>query len=408
MAWGEKIDGVMRYDCHQAQWEVLEAKQRFVAAIAGTGGGKTVLGPLWLAREINAVSQTRNLYNDPFLGFVVAPTYDVLSRATIPTLVRTLKGTALEGQYIPSKRRYVLPRNLGQLWLLSADSPGGLEGGQIDAVWIDEAGQLKYEAWVAIRGRLGVKRSRALVTTTPYARNWLFHKWFAPALRDKNQGEYFVKQWSSVANPAYSQEEFASAKRDLPEQRFSMRYEANFCKLAGLVYPDFEERCKVPNQTPPSGQLFGGLDFGFNDPFVGLVAVRDGKDILHVFRERYQVMTPIEVHATEMPKGVTYFADPAQPEQIMKMRLAGHSIKPNRARNIMAGIDAVSTRLYAGKLKIYESCSAIFKEAAEYSYTTDEHTDEDEGDKPIDDFNHALDALRYLVVNIDKKVRKVA
>jgi len=165
--WGEIIDGQKHYPCHQGQLDVLASKARFTAAIAGTGGGKTVCGPLWLAEQIKRVVESKR----KFLGMVVAPTYKVLSRATLPTLIETFNGTALQGTFKETKNLYVLPNNWGLIWCQGADNPGGLEGGQFDAVWLDEGGQVKLSVWIALQGRTGAKQAPIFITTTPYGLN---------------------------------------------------------------------------------------------------------------------------------------------------------------------------------------------------------------------------------------------
>ena len=49
-------DGGLQLDFHRGQWEAWDAKERFVAVLAGTQGGKTSFGPHWLYREIKAVA----------------------------------------------------------------------------------------------------------------------------------------------------------------------------------------------------------------------------------------------------------------------------------------------------------------------------------------------------------------
>jgi len=389
------------------QAEIMQTKARFIAAIAGTGGGKTVTGPLWIAQEIERIGKTRNLSHEPIVGFVVAPTFDILARATIPTLIQTFKGTKLEGIYKPSIRQYILPKELGRLWLLSADRPGGLEGGQIDFAWIDEGGQLKYESWVAIRGRLGVKMSRALITTTPYSRNWLYYNFLKMfKVGDKM---YFVKQWHSITNPGYPLAEYEAAKREMSPQRFAMRYEAEFMKLSGLVYPDMD-RCFRPARDIPQipagvGERVGGIDFGWNDPFAagsGILTPMDYTipDTLIITRERYKRQCSIEVHAKNLVKGTRYYADPSEPEQIRKLRLAGIDVKPNKIRSIQAGIDLVNARIYSDRLIISDECIAAKAESTEYQYPQEE--DQTSGEEPIPGFEHAMDYIRYCVCGIDR------
>lgn len=409
--WGDLLDTDdpskgKYFPVHIHQKRILDAGSnfRFIAAVAGTGGGKTVTGPLWIMhRIIESVEEYGRC-----LGMVIAPTYKVLSRATMPTLVETFKDTQFEGVYKESKSQYVLPNDLGVIWAQGADNPGGLEGGQFDFVWGDEGGQFKTKTFHAIEGRTGAKMAPILITTTPYGLGYLHDTWYTNwAAGDKN---YFVETWSSHRNPAYPEEEYLRAKATLSPEKFKERYDGVFMRVEGRVYEDFH-KCLVSATesdlkhllTLP-GKFYGGLDYGWNDPFCAL----NGKlidDVLYVWYERYRSRRTLEQHADAMPKTANIFGEETMwysdhnPEAIKKLRRGGFKVKKAR-KDIIAGILAVNRRIQTGKLKVIENrCPALVGEADRYRYP-----DKDEdivGDKPVDEDNHAMDALRYMIMGID-------
>lgn len=407
VGWGELRNGIKHFPLHAQQTKIVRSTARFTAAIAGTGGGKTAVGPVWIIRQLQRILDTvargkRDINDDPILGMVIAPTYAVLQRATAPHLVRALAGTDLEGRYIPTRNIYELPNGLGLIWVLSADNPGGLEGGQFDFVWCDEGGQIKYDAWVAIQGRTGQKQAPVLITTTPYGQNWLFHHFYN--LWKKNDSDYYVVQWASHVNPAYPRAEYERAKRTLSQQRFSMRYDGNFVKRSGLVYPDFDT-CVMESDplVLPGGEHIGGIDWGWNDPFAGIAGVKyiddTGKDILYIYYERYKRETGLALHSRALPPSVTWHCDPSRPDSIAELSKAGHHAIPSY-NDIIIGVDAVNGRIDNGRLRVSPACKALIAEASQYAYP--EKDDETYGEKPEDSFNHALDALRYLVAGADR------
>ncbi len=398
---GDIRHGAKRYRLHPGQRDIMQAKQRFIAAFAGTGGGKTAIGPLWIAQEIDRLRRPKTL------GLIIAPTYQVLQRATIRALQETFAGTDLQGVYMPSKSRYFMP-NGGEIWCLGADRPWSIEGGQFDYAWIDEGGQLKYEAWIAIQGRLGAKLGRCLVTTTPYARNWCYHDFEIRALQ--GDPDYYVRRWASIENPTYPMKEYNRAKRTMARHRFEMRYNGLFTQAAGICYPDMAA-CVVDAYEPHPGRMVGGIDFGWNNPFVALAATlyvaeeTEGtngrpRDILYIWYERYRRRTPMWEHAKAMPRDVTYFADPSRPDSINELRMADHTVR-GANNDILLGVDAVNSRLYDGRLKISKLCRAIITEAELYGYALKD--DEPVGEKPVDENNHAMDALRYMIMGVDRR-----
>lgn len=407
--WGDIVPGnppIKYYPVHDAQKKVIESNSRFTAAIAGTGGGKTAIGPLWLAKQIQR-QQAENP-NKPGIYMVVAPTYKVLSRATVPTLIEAFKGTALEGEYREGKSLYILPRKMGLIWCQGADSPGGLEGGQFDAIWGDEAGQFKKMVWTALQGRTGQKRAPILLTTTPYGKNWLFSDFFK--YWEQGDPDYLVVQWSSIKNPAYPEEEYLRAKRTLTPQKAAMRYDGVFGRQEGLVCPNFAD-CIVDNIDVNAiirGGLkfYGGIDYGWNDPFAALCGCLDSDDVLWIWYERYMPETTIEEHANALPKFITKFIrwySDRNPEHQKKLKRAGHKVV-NANKAIVPGIEAINARIYTNKLRVIkEACPALIAEMENWRYPEEDEVSVGDVPEPGDD--HACDALRYLIMGVDGRRR---
>jgi len=412
-SWGaiEKLpDGQVRkhYHLHDGQWDVMYQtprgagtpvlrENRFCLACAGTGEGKTALGPLWLAERVRRKPEG--------LWLIVAPSYSIMARATAPMLVNTFQYTELEGRFIESRNQYRLP-NGGVIWLLSADRPYSLEAGQFDGCWIDEGGQMKRDAWTAIQARIGMHEGHCLITTTPYGLNWLYTDFYRRFLEgDKT---YYCRQWPSISNPAYSQNEYDRMHASLSPQRAAMRYDGKFVRMAGLVYPD-AEAVFVDHEDPPPGRLIGGMDFGWANPFCALAGTmyvdEQGNNTIYVWYERYRPMTVMEDHAAALPVGVTWYGDPSRPDSIYKIKRANHTIR--QAKNdVMLGIDAVNSRINNRTLVISNRCRALRAELQEYRYP--EKDEELFGEKPVDEFNHACDALRYMILSVDIRRMQVA
>lgn len=80
--------------------------------------------------------------------------------------------------------------------------------------------------------------------------------------------------------------------------------------------------------------------------------------------------------------------------------MAGHAVRSCvhlGPRPLLTGIDRVTERIRTGRLKIASACGDLIGEAERHRY--DEAKSKEE---PIDKDNHALDALRYLIVGIDR------
>ena len=125
-------------------------------------------------------------------------------------------------------------------------------------------------------------------------------------------------------------------------------------------------------------------------------------DVLYVWYERYKRFTGMAAHSAAIPFGHEYGCDPSRPDSIVELRSAGHSAR-GANNSIDLGIDAVTTRMNTGRLKISSRCRALFAEAQDYAYPEDPNGEGDtKGEKPKG-LDHALDALRYMVMHVDAR-----
>ena len=140
------------------------------------------------------------------------------------------------GEYRAGERIYYLPTG-GKVFFGSADNPFSLEGVHVRAAWLDEAGQMRREAWDVVLRRVGFHKGRIILTTTPYNLGWLkteiYDRWKAG---DRN---YDVVQFASIMNPAYPEEEFERARDTLPDWKFRMFYLGQFARPAGVSISRF-------------------------------------------------------------------------------------------------------------------------------------------------------------------------
>jgi hypothetical protein len=179
-------------------------------------------------------------------------------------------------------------------------------------------------------------------------------------------------------------------------------YECLFTALEGLVYPDFE-KALTDFWTPPAlGKLVGGIDWGWRNPFAALWGVLDHDDVLWIQDERYLRQTALNLHAKELPNKVLWYADPAGATEIEEFRVAGHTVRQGN-NDIRLGIAAVTARLRTGRLKVNrQKCPNLIYESKLYRYPSQAERTLI-GENPVDENNHALGALRYLISRLDAR-----
>jgi hypothetical protein len=289
---------------------------------------------------------------------------------------------------------------------------------------------------------LAVSAGRLICLSTPFGKRGFFHEAW----------EHGGDRWRRIRIPWQDcpriRPEFIDMeKHSMGESWVRQEYECSFEALEGLVYPDFEAQCAVDSlpfslspclpistsdqetrrsgdkETP--GRQVGGIDFGFRNPFCALWGVLDRDDVLWITHERYLRETTIHEHAAALmaqARHVTWYADPAGATEIAEFRRAG--LKILRGENaLQAGIAAVHARLRTSRLRVVRSaCPNLLAEAKLYRYPKSEiasskHQVADSkaedgsselsdlgftgSETPIDQHNHALAALRYLISRLD-------
>jgi len=151
----------------------------------------------------------------------------------------------------------------------------------------------------------------------------------------------------------------------------------------------------------PKGQLVSfGLDFGFtNDPTSLVQVYKDGDD-LYIHEMMYHTqLTNSDISDKFSELGLTRYdeiwADSAEPKSIEELHRFGWNIKPTAkgADSIMAGIDILKRH----KIYVTKGSDNTIREFQNYKWQDDKNGNL--LNKPIDKFNHAIDAVRYATFN---------
>ncbi len=265
--------------------------------------------------------------------------------------------------------------------------------GGVSLLVIDEAARVPDDLYRAVRPMLAVSRGRLVCLSTPFGRRGFFYQAWTDA---DAAWQRVTISWQQC--PRITADFIEEERRAMGDAWVKQEYECNFQSLEGLVYPIFEEQCAV-DSAPDVSPTVGGIDFGYRNPFAALWGHTDGDGVLWVTGERYERQRTIHEHARHLPRRVTWYADPAGAQEIAALRQFGLAVRRG-GNELQAGIAAVRARLETGKLRVLGSaCPNLFAEARLYRYPgKDEGADRE---IPVDDHNHALAALRYMVVRLD-------
>lgn len=393
MNWRESRDGKTTIRMHPGQARAWRSEKRFVLVLAGTQGGKTSFGPIWLTREVQRLGPGDHLAS--------SANYDLLRLKMLPELRLQFERT-LGWTYMAGDNMLINERDGKRIILRSALRPEGLESSTALSFWGDEWGQNQVDliAWEAAQRRLAINRGRALMTTTPYNLGWLktqfYDRWRA------GDPDYDVISFRSIENPAFPVEEYERAKRTLPDWRFRMFYDGEFAQPAGLIYHDFDSAKHVerPFRIPSDWPRIVGVDFGLvNTAILWMAEEPVYPSRIHIYREYMGGgLTPGE-HARrclEYNEPVKYWFGGSGSEEGTRLnwQLAGVPMAEPLISGVEDGIAQVIGLIKSDRLRVFDSCLGLLSELATYSRELDAAGDPTEKISDKQTF-HRLDALRY-------------
>lgn len=214
---------------------------------------------------------------------------------------------------------------------------------------------------------------------------------------------YTCNEWLDEADKKV----FETMKQNNP-RRYRVAGLGEWGIVDGLVYENWEEKVFDLEEIRvlPGVRSAFGLDFGYtNDPtalFCGLVDTK--AKTIWVFDEIYKRGMSNEAIAEAVIKAgyakEKIRADAAEPKSIDRLYALGLS-RIRRARkgkdSVNSGIDFIQDY----KIFVHPKCVNFITEISNYTWDTDSRTGQ-KINKPIDDFNHLMDAMRYAMENFSR------
>ena len=310
--------------------------------------------------------------------------------------------------------------------LKGADNPDSLRGTGIMGAVMDEYAFMpdgKYLYDTIVRASLADKNGWAIFISTPNGVQNHFYDLIQAAKLDPER--YYFSHATALDNPYFTPSEFAEARAEYEKEgkldQFNQEWMAEFVNPSQLVYADFDYDTHVftdQNLIPREGTLNLSIDFGMTDPTAALFVRIDYAGNWWVFDEFYKSDTKPDqlVDILRDKMGYDFYTriigDSRGKFEMEFLRSRRFRITTSKkgADSIYAGIKEVRALLAVRegtgkpKLFIHASCKNTIKEFQRYSF--ERASDGTIMNTPEDDFNHAMDALRYLALDRAKPVKK--
>lgn len=383
------------------QQQAIRSTKPIVITATGIQWGKTSgVG----ANKTKIAMHTFTNPGDNFL--ITAPTYKIMSQSTLPAFLKIMEGC---GEYSKATAEYKVNGG-GTGYFRTATDPDSIVGiTDVRFVWGDEAGKYSLYFWENIQARAAFKKAQICLTTSPYSLNWIYKEFIRPKQKGKPREDCELIQAASWENPFFPIETIERARDNMDPRRFNMMFGGSWDQVHGLVYDCFdeEENQSVLSSFPTGTRYFGGVDWGFTEPFVLVVHAILPNGRRFQVSETYKAGLTINDIATicKQKKDVfnieRFYCDPSQPGHIEELNRNGLQAV-GAVNDIRNGIDYVYELFKSRYLKLVTGSSPhTVDELETYHYPDPDDLKPDQDAKeqnPVGQNDHALDAIRYVSV----------
>jgi len=320
----------------------------------------------------------------------------VVSRRTMPSLKLSAKLEILSRleeanlPYKPQKSENYLTYHGNKIIFMQLDDPAKLKSINANYWWLEEGTELNINTFtqVKLRNRKPNEddKNQIIVSFNPVNK----YNWVKVNLIDTNVP--YVLLHSTWRNNPYLSKEYLRSISELKEYAphlWEVYSEGKWGATEGVIY----KRWKV-GQYPEDTEgykVYIGLDFGATNP-TAIIMMAEKNEHLYVKEICYETNMSNQdiirrLKEANVPRHLTIWADPAEPDRIKEIRRAGFNIRVAKKR-VTDGIMAVQTY----KIMIEPEAENVVKEISGYRWKEVNNITLDE---PLKLNDHAMDAIRY-------------
>jgi phage terminase large subunit len=332
---------------------------------------------------------------------VVRKSFPALRATALRDVIEVLHKSGLYALVQHNKTENIIKYGSNILEFFSLDNEQKVRGRKRTHLWLNEANECTFDEWQQLIFRTS---ARAYLDFNPDDINcWINTE--LEQTRTAAQGDVEVIISTYRDNTFLDRTTIAEIEylRQTDPEYWKIFGMGEYGRINGLVF----EKYSIVPQIPSEAKLIGyGLDFGFSNDPTAMVEVRMAEGNLYINEHIYETgltNTDIISRLNTMPlqRFDEIIADAAEPKSIEEIYRAGYNIKPAQK-----GPDSIN--LSIDLLRRYQLCVTasslnVIKELRSYKWQTDKNGTTI--NKPVDYYNHALDALRYVVLNKLQKPR---
>lgn len=379
--------------------EVLTSQYRYNILWGGSGSGKSY----FLAHKL-----VLDLIQSPTKLLVIRQTYASMRDSVFAELVSAVNNLKLGAHVVAKTTPLELNFSNGSQVLFKGgdDEQKLLSISGVDKVWVEEAGEISQDLFhqLELRLRGGKKKKQFFLSFNPVsAQHWLKQEFFDVGKPD------CLTVHSTYLNNRHLEASYIETLEGLKTRNYQ-KYLIYALGQWGVVGKQvFEDWELLPEDaTLPRGATLYGLDFSYggSDPtaFIELLVDEDNKSI-YVVKEWYKPGALLDETYTVLASfgltNKTIYVDSANKSMIHELKQKGLK----RLVPAQKGPDSVAAglnKIKEYKVYVHPSCENMWMEYQNYSYKKNNKTGLYE-ERPVDNFNHLMDAFRYALSNYNPK-----
>lgn len=359
---------------------LLRSDKRITIEQGGTRSGKTYNILLWIIFYYTRKNKGQTIT-------ICRKTFPSLRASVMRDFFEILRSYDLyrEQYHNKSSSEYYLNGNLVEF--ISIDQPDKIRGRKRNLLYINEANELFFEDWQQLIFRTDGK------IILDYNPSDSFH-WIYDKVIPRDDAEFFQTTYKD--NPFLDQ----TIKQEIERLRDT---DEDYWRIYGLGERGRSRATifQFDIADEPRGKVIAmGMDFGFTNDPTALVRVTEEGGNLYLEEMLYHTnLTNRDISDKLQDLGLTRYdeiwADSAEPKSIEELHRMGWNVKPTTKGkdSIMAGIDILKRY----KIFVTKNSKNLIKELQNYKWQEDKNGNL--LNRPIDSFNHGIDAVRYATYN---------
>ena len=327
--------------------------------------------------------------------------YITIARKTMPALRGTsmrdffdiLKKENLYNEAYHNKSNHLYSLYGNYFEFISVDQPARVRGRKREVLFLNECNEFGFEEYTQLALRTTYKIIIDFNPSDEY--HWLYTQIIDAHREDV---DFHISTYKD--NPFLDEETVKEIERlkEVDENLWRVFGEGQRGVATETIFPSFNIIDSIPDNAK---EIALGLDFGFTADPTSLIKVYKHDLDLYIDELLYEKgLTNQDIaHKIKdlgIDRSIEIFADSAEPKSIHEIFLIGGiNIKPAKkgADSIRIGIDVLKRH----KLNITKRSVNAIKEFRNYKWIKNKNNEIT--NKPIDAFNHAVDAVRYVALN---------